>query len=198
MSKTRQCLEANPGIPAVRAPASGRTHRKALSVGRLRLARFRSSASTSDTRLIQRVRIGGRLRLFRHRQPPYLKAFDAFDHLRALALPGCQDSLLGIGVFSTLAGTVPRKLQHVTMDQGGQFSQPSLHTVLSDHFRVSSLRLTAPLWLGCSAKIQMSRIRLGRSPGVQHLDHCLGHGRPMETGETPEALSSCPLVRVCR
>jgi hypothetical protein len=62
---------------------------------------------------------------------PYVQAFDAFDHLQALALPGCQDSLLGIGVFSTLAGTVPRKLQHVTLDQGGQFSQTEIATPFS-------------------------------------------------------------------
>jgi hypothetical protein len=60
--------------------------------------------------------------------PPYLQGFDAFDHLRLLAIPGCQQSLLGIGVFRPAAGPIPRKLQHLTLTQTGQFAPTEVAT----------------------------------------------------------------------
>jgi hypothetical protein len=64
-------------------------------------------------------------------QPPYLRAFDAFDHLQALSLSGCGESLLGVGVFSPSSGSIPRKLQHITLTQAGKFNQSEVPTEFS-------------------------------------------------------------------
>ena len=46
--------------------------------------------------------------------PPYLRAFDGFDHVQTLELESCASSAVGVGVFSGVKGA-PRQIEHIQL-----------------------------------------------------------------------------------
>jgi hypothetical protein len=48
--------------------------------------------------------------------PPYVVPFDSFDHFEHLPIPGCEGSLVGVGVFGDDVTSVPRRIERLTLD----------------------------------------------------------------------------------
>ena len=64
-------------------------------------------------------------------QPPYVRPFAAFDHLQRMAVAGCSDSFLGVGMFDPSVGGIARHLQWIVPSLAGQYQQSELSTDFS-------------------------------------------------------------------
>jgi hypothetical protein len=47
--------------------------------------------------------------------PPYVVPFDSFDHPARILLPGCDRTIAGVGIFEGDVGTVPRRIERLSV-----------------------------------------------------------------------------------